>query len=59
MLTPLGVDITPEHFPQDNILAYFSKKENWPKSGMYATSKLLEQYCVREIAKLAVGLDGR
>jgi NAD(P)-dependent dehydrogenase (short-subunit alcohol dehydrogenase family) len=48
-----------DQWPQSDVLSHFSRAENWPKSGMYATSKLLEQYVVREIAKLALGNDGR
>lgn len=48
-----------DQWPQTDVLAFFSKAEHWPKGGMYATSKLLEQYVVREIAKLAVGSDGK
>ena len=54
-----GVGIGTE-FPKKDVLVFFSKKENFPKSdGMYAVSKLLEQYVVREITKMSVGSDGR
>ncbi|KAG0646351.1 Short chain dehydrogenase atnD [Hyphodiscus hymeniophilus] len=46
-------------WPQNDVLGFFSKPQNWPKGGMYGTSKLLEQYVVNEIAKLAVGKDGK
>jgi len=48
-------------WPQKDILRFFSKEENRPPgfNGMYGTSKLLEQYVVNELAKLAVGKDGR
>lgn len=55
----LHKSVSIDQWPQANVLEYFSKSENWPKGGMYATSKLLEQYVVREIAKLAVGSDGK
>jgi hypothetical protein len=52
------VDI--KKWPKENVIKYWSKKENW-KNGQanYATSKLLEQYAVNEIAKLACDADGR
>lgn len=46
----------PNDFPRAEILSFFSKEENWPSKpsdDMYATNKLLVQYCVNEIAKLA------
>ncbi|KIN05564.1 hypothetical protein OIDMADRAFT_112401 [Oidiodendron maius Zn] len=45
-------------FPQQNILEFFSQEENFPGGQMYPISKLLEQYIVNELAKLAVGPDG-
>jgi NAD(P)-dependent dehydrogenase (short-subunit alcohol dehydrogenase family) len=45
-------------WPQEDVLGFFSKEDNWPKN-MYAVSKLLEQYVANEIAKLALGPDGR
>ncbi|KAF8863526.1 short-chain dehydrogenase/reductase family protein-like protein [Acephala macrosclerotiorum] len=53
-----GIDINLGKFPQDNILTYWNKSENFNKSTMYSINKLLVQYCVREIAKLATGPDG-
>ncbi|KAH6722202.1 hypothetical protein BKA61DRAFT_729578 [Leptodontidium sp. MPI-SDFR-AT-0119] len=55
-----GVDISPGKFPQKDIFTFFNKEENWPKGkpDMYSVSKLLVQYCVNEIAKLAVDRDG-
>ena len=55
--THRNVDI--DKWPQENVLSYLSKEENVPKAGAYATSKLLEQYVVNEIAKLPVGPDGK
>ncbi|KAA8565042.1 hypothetical protein EYC84_010805 [Monilinia fructicola] len=48
------------NWPKDNVLKYWSLKENW-KSGQsgYALSKLLQQYAVNEIAKLALGTNER
>ncbi|RAL64053.1 hypothetical protein DID88_003241 [Monilinia fructigena] len=48
------------NWPKDNVLKYWSSKENW-KSGQsdYALSKLLQQYAVNEIAKLALGTNER
>ena len=48
-------------WPQKDILSFFNKEENRPPgfNGMYGTSKLLEQYVVNELAKLAIGKDGR
>jgi NAD(P)-dependent dehydrogenase (short-subunit alcohol dehydrogenase family) len=45
-------------FPQQDVLGFFSKEENFPGGQMYQISKLLEQYVVNELAKLAVGPDG-
>ncbi|KAE8452795.1 hypothetical protein EG329_013067 [Mollisiaceae sp. DMI_Dod_QoI] len=55
-----GVDISEGKFPQHDILTYYNKAENFPQgmSGMYAINKLLVQYCIREISKLALGPDG-
>jgi NAD(P)-dependent dehydrogenase (short-subunit alcohol dehydrogenase family) len=55
--THKGVAI--DGWPKEDVLGYLSKEENWPKGGMYGPSKLLEQYVVNEIAKLAVGSDGK
>jgi NAD(P)-dependent dehydrogenase (short-subunit alcohol dehydrogenase family) len=44
-------------WPKEGVLQWLSKEENWP-ADMYATSKLLD-YVANEIAKLAVGGDGR
>ena len=52
-----AVDI--DSWPQSDVLNFLSKSENWPQNGMYPSSKLLEQYVVNEIAKLAVGTDGK
>jgi NAD(P)-dependent dehydrogenase (short-subunit alcohol dehydrogenase family) len=48
-----------DEWPQGDVLGYLSKEENWPRKGMYASSKLLTQYVVNEIAKLAVGDEGK
>ncbi|KAK0107279.1 hypothetical protein ONS95_003979 [Cadophora gregata] len=55
-----GIDISPGKWPQKDFFTYFSREENWPKGSpnMYSISKLLIQYCVNEIAKLAVDKDG-
>ena len=45
-------------FPQQDVLGFFNKEENFPGGQIYAVSKLLEQYVVNELAKLAVGPDG-
>ena len=52
-------DVAIDEWPREDVLGYLSKKENWPKGGMYGSSKLLEQYVVNEIAKLAVGSGGQ
>jgi NAD(P)-dependent dehydrogenase (short-subunit alcohol dehydrogenase family) len=44
-------------WPKDDVLQWLSKEENWP-CNMYATAKLLEQYVVNEIAKLALNPFG-
>lgn len=54
----LVLNISESKWPQKDVFEYFNQKENWPSGGMYATSKLLEQYIVIEIAKLACGSDG-
>ncbi|KAF7953145.1 hypothetical protein EAE96_006362 [Botrytis aclada] len=53
-----AVDIS--KWPKDNVLKYWSAKENW-KGGQdaYAIAKLLQQYAVNEIAKLALSADGK
>ncbi|CCD44252.1 hypothetical protein ACHAO1_004544 [Botrytis cinerea] len=47
-------------WPKNNVLKYWSTKENW-KGGQsnYALTKLLQQYAVNEIAKLALSTDGK
>jgi NAD(P)-dependent dehydrogenase (short-subunit alcohol dehydrogenase family) len=41
-------------WPQEDVLGFYNKEENWPKKpDMYAVSKLLEQYIVNEISKLS------
>jgi len=52
-----SVDIE-NRFPEQNVLKYLSKEENFPGGDMYPFSKLLQQYVVNELAKLAVGPDG-
>ncbi|KUJ18121.1 NAD(P)-binding protein [Mollisia scopiformis] len=54
------LDITPPNFPQTNILTHYNTPQNYPKgtSGIYPINKLLTQYCIREISKLALGPDG-
>lgn len=56
-----SVQIKEPKWPQQQIPQYFSQEKNWPSGNpdMYAVSKLLEQYIVREIEKLALGKDGR
>ncbi|OTA83616.1 hypothetical protein M434DRAFT_24766 [Hypoxylon sp. CO27-5] len=45
---------------ESGILKHFSKPENWPgPDGMYATTKLMVQYAVRELTEMALGSDGR
>jgi len=58
--THRSVPIDAEGFPKENVLKFFSEKEHFPKGrGMYAISKLFEQYVAFEVAKLAVGSDGK
>jgi NAD(P)-dependent dehydrogenase (short-subunit alcohol dehydrogenase family) len=52
-----SIDIE-KRFPKQDVLGYFSKEENYPGGDMYPFSKLLQQYVVNELAKLAVGPDG-
>ncbi|TVY43589.1 Short-chain dehydrogenase/reductase [Lachnellula subtilissima] len=40
-------------WPQEDVLGFWSQKENFVKIKMYAVSKLMEQYVVNEIAKLS------
>ncbi|KAI0885302.1 NAD(P)-binding protein [Annulohypoxylon maeteangense] len=41
-------------------LEHFSKPDNWPgASTMYATTKLMAQYAVNELVKMALGSSGR
>ena len=58
-----GVDISAGNgWPQEDVVKYWNEKENWQKKGgqgMYGVSKLLVQYCMGEIAKLAKGEDGK
>ena len=52
------VDIT--KFPKQDILKYFSKKENYVSGlHLYGVSKILLHYSVQEIANLAIDKDGR
>ncbi|KAI1093428.1 NAD(P)-binding protein [Rostrohypoxylon terebratum] len=45
---------------ETGLLEHFSKPENWPgASKMYATTKLMAQYSVNELVKMALGPDGR
>jgi NAD(P)-dependent dehydrogenase (short-subunit alcohol dehydrogenase family) len=46
-------------FPEKDVLEYFNKEENFPGPNSYPYSKLMQQYVVNELAKLAVGPDGR
>ncbi|TVY16932.1 Short-chain dehydrogenase/reductase tropG, partial [Lachnellula arida] len=40
-------------WPQEDVLGFWSQKENFGKMEMYSVSKLLEQYVVNKIAKLS------
>ena len=40
-------------WPQEDVLGFWSQKENFVKLKMYDVSKLMEQYVVNEIAKLS------
>ncbi|KAF7947045.1 uncharacterized protein EAE97_004294 [Botrytis byssoidea] len=53
-----NIDIS--KWPKNDVLKYWSAKENW-KDGQsgYALAKLLQQYAVNEIAKLALSADGK
>lgn len=60
--TPGGVhrNVDISNWPKDNVLRYWSMKENWKGGqGGYAVTKLLQQYAVNEIAKLALKTDGK
>lgn len=58
-----GVDISPSAgWPQEDVMKYWHERANYEKAGgiqMYGISKLLLEYGVREIAKLAVGTSGQ
>ncbi|KAI6092828.1 NAD(P)-binding protein [Hypoxylon rubiginosum] len=42
------------------VLEHFNKPENWPgPDGMYAVTKLMAQYAMDELTRLALGPDGR
>ncbi|KAI8965029.1 NAD(P)-binding protein [Daldinia sp. FL1419] len=44
---------------ETGILQHFNKPENWPgANSMYAATKLLAQYAVNELARIALGPDG-
>lgn len=45
---------------ETGLLEHFSKPENWPgASNMYAATKLMAQFSVNELVKMALGPDGR
>ncbi|KAI1376095.1 NAD(P)-binding protein [Hypoxylon crocopeplum] len=45
---------------KSGILGHFNKPENWPgPNGMYAATKLMVQYAVEELTRIALGSDGR
>jgi NAD(P)-dependent dehydrogenase (short-subunit alcohol dehydrogenase family) len=52
-----SVDIESK-FPEQDVLGFFSKEENFPGAQTYPYSKLMQQYVANEVAKLAVGPDG-
>lgn len=56
-----SVQIKAPKWPQGEIPQYFSQESNFPSGNpdLYGVSKLLEQYVMREIMKLALGSDGR
>lgn len=58
-----NVDISPEAgWPQQDVLPYWKEAEHYKKVGgiaMYQISKLFMEYGKQEIAKLALGTDGR
>lgn len=62
----LEVDIKswPSYVAQDGgVIAHYSKKDNHSSSAidttMYATSKLILQYAIEEVSKLALGSNGQ
>ncbi|TLD25228.1 hypothetical protein PspLS_06030 [Pyricularia sp. CBS 133598] len=45
---------------KDGLLKHFSAKENWPGApGQYGSSKLLLQYCVKELSQQALDTQGK
>lgn len=47
-------------WPEKDVLHFLNEKENWGSgSNMYGVSKLLLQYAMREMAKLAADEDGK
>lgn len=49
-------------WPQKDVMKHWHDPKNYEKVGgvaMYGISKLLLEYGMREIAKLAIGTDGR
>lgn len=54
----------PSYVAQDGgVIAHYAKKENGPSNfldfSMYATSKLLLQYAIEEVSKLALARNGQ
>lgn len=53
----------PSYISEDGgVLAHYSKKENFPTSalfsGLYPVSKLMLQYSIEELTKIALNSDG-
>jgi NAD(P)-dependent dehydrogenase (short-subunit alcohol dehydrogenase family) len=58
--THVRVKLDGEGIPKEDVLGFYGRKENFPGAGgMYAVSKLFLQYVAFELAKLAVGPDGK
>lgn len=46
-------------FPEKDVLRYFSREETFPGTESYQYTKLMLQYVANELAKLALGPDGK
>jgi NAD(P)-dependent dehydrogenase (short-subunit alcohol dehydrogenase family) len=54
------VDISSPGFPKEDALNFYNHKQNYPGGRpQYGISKLLQQYAILEIAKLALDSEGR
>ncbi|KAI1173172.1 hypothetical protein F4777DRAFT_590005 [Nemania sp. FL0916] len=58
--TAVDVETWSNYAAKGGVLAHYHAPENWPgANAMYATTKLMVHYAAAELAKLAIGKDGR